>query len=217
MLHLYQQCKHAIMFIINTTLSIKCVFNYIEQRLCTHVVICKGHNSDSDSFPDQKLAKQNCSSRDYPQEGAHWLNVMCCSLWHHLTFSFWYRSLKASGFGVNKEALVVNNCSWENLLAGLLCCFGDIVVSVSWASAVTAAGMLQALTGKSHWVISKLHLFVHRFSLALWPPSHDFCVIGLPKLTVRQTRMGLTPGREGRTHAQAFKSTVCTWIMFFYQ
>lgn len=100
---------------------------------------------------------------------------------------------KASGVAVNKGALE-NNPSWENMLAGLpLCCRGHSVVPVSWASALTAAGVLQALTGKSHWVISKLHLFVHRFSWALWPP---LCTpigsvsVDWSTLTFRHTRVG---------------------------
>lgn len=57
------------------------------------------------------------------------------------------------------------------MLAGLpLCYCGHSVVPASWASALTAAGVLQALTGKSYWVISRLFLFVHRFRWALWPP-----------------------------------------------
>lgn len=44
--------KQEIMCIIITTLSVKCVIDYVEQgRPCTHVVICKCHNSDSELFP----------------------------------------------------------------------------------------------------------------------------------------------------------------------
>lgn len=147
--------------------------------------------------------QHNCSCKYHAQEGAHQLIVMCSSIWNRLTFSLLHLP-KASGVTVNKEAFEVNNCSWENVLAGLpLCCWGHSVVSVSWASALTAARMLQTFTVKFHWVISKLHCTSLSTGLA------ELCDIGLPMLKVRNTRVGYRPGRRGPTHAEEFKYTVC--------
>lgn len=137
---------------------------------------------------------------------------MCWSLWTAApniihkrvhTGSMWCLTSLWSRLAVNKEALEVNTPSWENMLAGVpLCFWGHSVIPVSWVSAQIAAGTPWTLTGKSHWVISELHLFVHRFNWALWPPS---CIpvspVGLSALTLRHTRVGYTQQHRAQTHS----------------